>query len=280
MAFIGNTVQTQGFIPATDTFSGNGSTTAFTLSRPVASVQQVQAVISNVVQDPNSAYTVSGNTITFTSAPPSGTNNIYVRYTSLITQTLAPGLGTVGTAQLGTITNIWSGNSSLTLQTGTTPVTAMTINNSTGIITGNGRNLSPAIVPAGTVIQTQWYNFATNYTGTSASYVQITAFNQTFTPLYATSKVYVTFNTGINLICDGNVALTRNGSIIKDTWFGSSRQDDQYDYPQASGFYLDSPGTTSTVTYGIQARAGGCGNTIRIGGSDNHQSFTFMEIAA
>jgi hypothetical protein len=95
MAFIGNTVTTQGFVPAIDTFSGNASTTAFTLSRPVASVAQVEAVISNVVQDPNSAYTVSGNTLTFTSAPPSGTNNIYVRYTSLITQTLAPGLGTV-----------------------------------------------------------------------------------------------------------------------------------------------------------------------------------------
>ena len=150
---------------------------------------------------------------------------------------------------------------------------------STGLITGNGRNISPAMVPVGSVIQTQWNNMTVGFTATSASYVQVTAFNQTFTPLYASSKVYITFNTGINLICDGSVALTRNGSIIKDTWFGSSRQDDQFDYPQASGFYLDSPGTTSTVTYGIQVRATGCGNVIRIGGSDNHQSWTFMEIA-
>jgi hypothetical protein len=127
MSYIGNTVQTQGFVPAIDTFSGNGSTTAFTLSRPVASVAQVECTISNVPQDPNAAYTVSGNTITFTSAPPSGTNNIYVRYTSLITQTIAPSQGTVGTAQLGTITNIASGNSPLTLQTGSTPTTAITV---------------------------------------------------------------------------------------------------------------------------------------------------------
>jgi hypothetical protein len=163
---------------------------------------------------------------------------------------------------------------------GTSGTDYLAINQATGIITGNGRNLSPAMVPVGSVIQTQWNNFTVNYTGNNASYVQVTAFNQTFTPLYASSKVYVTFNTGINLICDGSVALTRNGSIIKDTWFGSSRQDDQFDYPQASGFYLDSPGTTSTVTYGIQVRATGCGNVVRIGGSDNHQSFTFMEIAA
>ena len=100
MAYIGNTAETQGFTPAVDFFSGNGSTTAFTLSRPVASVAQVQATIENVPQNPGDAFTVSGNTITFTSAPPSGTNNIYVYYTSPITQVIQPGQGTVGTAQL------------------------------------------------------------------------------------------------------------------------------------------------------------------------------------
>ena len=88
MAYLGNTPTTQGFIPAIDYFSGNGITTAFTLSRPVASVAQVQAVIENVPQNPGTAFTVSGNTITFDGAPPSGTNNIYVYYTSPITQVI------------------------------------------------------------------------------------------------------------------------------------------------------------------------------------------------
>lgn len=100
MAFIGNTNTTQGFIPAIDYFNGNGSTTAFTLSRPVASVAQVQAVVNNVAQNPSDAFTVSSNTITFTSAPLSGTNNIYVYYTSPITQVIAPGQGTVTTTSL------------------------------------------------------------------------------------------------------------------------------------------------------------------------------------
>ena len=85
MAYIGNNIQTQGFTPAVDYFSGNGSTVTFTLSRPVAAAVQVEAVIDNVIQNPSSAYTVSGNAITFTSAPLSGTNNIWVEYTSLIT---------------------------------------------------------------------------------------------------------------------------------------------------------------------------------------------------
>ena len=98
--YLGNTPTQQAFVPAVDVFSGNGSTTAFTLSRPVASVAQVQAFIENVPQSPVDAFTVSGNTITFTSAPPSGSSNIYVRYTSPITQVMQPGDGSVGTNQL------------------------------------------------------------------------------------------------------------------------------------------------------------------------------------
>ena len=100
MSYIGNTNTTQGFTPAIDYFSGNASTTAFTLSRPVASVAQVQAVVNNVAQNPSDAFTVNGNTITFTSAPSSGTNNIYVYYTSPITQVIAPSQGTVGLTAL------------------------------------------------------------------------------------------------------------------------------------------------------------------------------------
>ena len=98
MAFIGNTPTQQAFTPAIDYFSGNGSTTVFTLSRPVASAAQVQAIVNNVSQNPSTAFTVSGNTITFTGAPSAGTNNIYVQYTSPITQvnTLTQGPSIIG----------------------------------------------------------------------------------------------------------------------------------------------------------------------------------------
>ena len=109
MSYIGNTNITQGFIPAIDYFSGNASTTAFTLSRPVASVAQVQVTIDNVAQNPSSAYTVSANTITFTSAPLSGTNNIYVYYTSPITQVIAPGQGTVTATSMASSTGTGAG---------------------------------------------------------------------------------------------------------------------------------------------------------------------------
>ncbi len=100
MAYIGNSSTTQSFTPAIDYFSGNGSTTAFTLSRPVASAAQVMVVVNNVPQHPTTAFSVSGNTITFTGAPSTGTNNIYVYYTTLNQQVVQPGQGTVGTSQL------------------------------------------------------------------------------------------------------------------------------------------------------------------------------------
>ena len=68
--------------PHIDEFNGNGSTTAFTLTQiPSASnASNFIVFVDNVYQRFGSsfAYTVDGATLTFTSAPPSGTNNIQV----------------------------------------------------------------------------------------------------------------------------------------------------------------------------------------------------------
>jgi hypothetical protein len=77
MPYIGNPIYQSAFV--TDTFSGNGSTTAFTMSVAPAGVSNVLVAVSGVLQDP-STYGVVGNTITFSAAPPTGTNNISCRY--------------------------------------------------------------------------------------------------------------------------------------------------------------------------------------------------------
>ena len=106
MAYVGNNLTVQQYAPQIAYFSGNGSTTVFTLPIGVVTAAQILVVVANVPQNPSSSYSVSGTTLTFTSAPPSGTNNIWVEYTSLQTNLIQPANGTVGTAQLagGTIT--------------------------------------------------------------------------------------------------------------------------------------------------------------------------------
>ena len=68
--------------PHIDEFNGNGSTTAFTLTQTPSgnSANNFLVFVDNVYQRYGSsyAYTVNGTTLTFTSAPPSGTNNIQV----------------------------------------------------------------------------------------------------------------------------------------------------------------------------------------------------------
>ena len=67
--------------PHIDEFNGDGSTTAFTLTQvPSGNASNFIVFVDNVYQRYGSsyAYTVNGTTLTFTSAPPSGTNNIQV----------------------------------------------------------------------------------------------------------------------------------------------------------------------------------------------------------
>ena len=108
MAYIGNTPEVNTFAAGSDNFNGDGATTKFVLSRRVTGVNDVIAVIENVVQDPFTAYTIAANNtsgtadITFTSAPSSGSGNIQVRfnYMQSVTYDLIDG----GNIQGGTIT--------------------------------------------------------------------------------------------------------------------------------------------------------------------------------
>lgn len=97
MSYLGNTPTQQNFVAGADQFSGTGSQTVFTLSRVVNTVFDIFVTVSNVPQDPFTAYTISGNTLTFDSAPPSGTNNIDVVYRATNVQYFVPSPGsTVG----------------------------------------------------------------------------------------------------------------------------------------------------------------------------------------
>ena len=118
-------VNTAAVITAED-FSGTGSQTVYTMSVTPANSASVIIAISGVVQDP-STYTVSGTTLTFSTAPPAGTDNISCRYLALPTTTT--GTGAVINATNGIIINNQTISASYTIPVGsnamsTGPVTA------------------------------------------------------------------------------------------------------------------------------------------------------------
>ena len=83
MAYIGNSPANRFVAPkAASVFSGDGSTTAFTLDHAVGSDEDILVSVDGVIQEPSVAYAVSnGTTLTFTGAPSSNSgNNIFVYY--------------------------------------------------------------------------------------------------------------------------------------------------------------------------------------------------------
>ena len=63
-----------------NTFSGDGSTSAFTMTISVTNPQDILVFIGGVYQIPTTSYSVSGTTLTFTGIPlsPNGFDNSHV----------------------------------------------------------------------------------------------------------------------------------------------------------------------------------------------------------
>ena len=97
MSYIGTPIDTTNQFQSLvgKRFSGDASTTAFTLDVAPTSTLDIEVFVENVRQDPNSAYSLSGTTLTFAAAPPSGTNNIYVVHQAKAVGTISPAAGTV-----------------------------------------------------------------------------------------------------------------------------------------------------------------------------------------
>ena len=159
-----------------DTFDGNGSTTAFTLTRNPGSVYSPFVFVDGVIQDPITHYGISGTTITFTFAPASGTDNILVVYGPTLT---------AGTVSDGSITfdKLAPSNFMYQVETGDGTTTdfaldQQAINEQHLIVTvasvpqspdgttytliNNGNTISFAAAPAnGAKIIIRWYGVAT-----------------------------------------------------------------------------------------------------------------------
>ena len=80
MSYIGTPPAHSWKKATSQTFTGNNSTTAFTLNRRVSSPEDLEVFVNNIQQQPTTSYTIGTNgiTLTFSEAPPSG--SFYVVY--------------------------------------------------------------------------------------------------------------------------------------------------------------------------------------------------------
>ena len=97
MAAIGNQITSTPYV--NDVFSGTGSQTAFTLTFAPATTAAIAVHVAGVYQAP-SAYTLSGTTLTFNSAPAVGSSNIQVLHLSIGFVAQVPSDGSVTAAKM------------------------------------------------------------------------------------------------------------------------------------------------------------------------------------
>ena len=330
----------------TDYFSGNNTTVAFTLSRAPVSASSVIITISGVKQAA-STYGVSGTTLTFSAAPPTGTNNIEVLHLGVQPDTVVqPSYRTITefTATAGQTSfspasytagyidvyrnGVKLGSADFTATNGTTVVLAnacaagdyvrfegfliTTFNNaipntngavgdsliaslSASKLTGS-RTIPTASMPAGSVLQVVSTITSTTTTLTNMStWTDITNLSVSITPSSASSKIlvlasasYEIFRSAIEVA--GALKIVRNSTDVFAQYnnslgleAGLSTGSRIYFDGQWNGMVLDSPSTTSSVTYKIQGyntQNANSGRLIVNAQTNNQSSITVMEIAA
>jgi hypothetical protein len=155
MSYLGREPNTTGIADvASASFTGNGSTTAYTLPIEVGNEASVIVSIDGVRQH-TSAYTVSGAVLTFTAAPPNGgAIETVVIATDLEIGTVA--LNSVGIPELnvsdGTNGQALMTNGSGTLNFGNVDALPTQSGNTSLFLTTDGSSASWGAVPAGSPV--------------------------------------------------------------------------------------------------------------------------------
>jgi hypothetical protein len=199
MAYIGYQPSYLATAPfAVNTFTGDGSTTTFTLSQavPGANDAMVEVVVENVQQNPTDAYTIGGasnTSLIFSEAPISGAA-IYVIHKGEGTYNLQPSTGSVTSTSLDPVlrnftVDTFTGNGSTTSYTLTdTPYSANSI-----IVTVDG------------ILQTATTNYSVS--GTTLSF-------GTDAPASgaAITVLHLGFSTGNKSVADGTITPTKISS--------------------------------------------------------------------
>lgn len=115
----------------------------------------------------------------------------------------------------------------------------------------------------GAVLQVVSTTKTDTFSSASTSYIDITGFNVSITPKSSSSKILVfgqlTSSAGLQNVVSGFAQLVRDSTVIGNGAAGIAinNSGDSYFTTQFCFNYLDSPATTSTITYKVQFKGDG-----------------------
>ena len=205
MSYIGQQPLNNFVTKQSQTFSPDGSSTAFTLNFSVTSGVDIMLVINNVVQEPGAgkAYTASGTTLTMSEAP-GASDSMYCIFLGLALQTVNPGDGSVGTSKLAdsAITTAKL-NSSLDLSSKTITLASNMKNTPNfSAVPSSTQTISTSTWTA-VNFQTEIYDTASAYDGT----------NKFTVPTGQGGKYFFKANLSIDSVYDGDIIV---GNLYKN----------------------------------------------------------------
>jgi len=268
MPFIGNQPAESYASFETETFTVS-ATANYTLSHAVTNENEIRLVINGVVQQPGSgkAYTASGTTLTLSSATVSG-DVMYAVYLGRALQTVNPPAGSVGASQIS--------DSSIALgklsATGTKSSSTFLRGDNTFAVPGGGKVLQVLTATDQTLRSTTSTSFVTASNTLSVD----------ITPSATSSKIFITasFETGTGSGARGFWTIYKDSTNLGHTngMFSSSAGSVSTDGMSGSLTFLDSPSSTSELTYAVYMKTNG--TSCNMNANTVKGSIVVMEIGA
>jgi len=254
MAYIG-TPPSNAFTSLLKQDFSTSATTGYTLDHAVNNANDIALFINFVRQEPTAAYSASGTTLTLTSATASS-DDMYCVYLGQALQTVNPPNASVGLSQL--------------TATGTKDATTFLRGDNTFAEAGGGK-----------ILQVVTANETANRSITSTSYVNSSnGLTVDITPSATSSKIFIAVSiTKFKAPSGQAIFLTvyRDSSNIGGS-SGLALNGGFNESIPASFSIMDSPSSTSSLTYQVYAKTSG--GTSEYGDGSGISTITAFEIGA
>ena len=280
MAYIGKQ-PTVGNFQVCDAITVVNGQAAYTMQVSSSNVEPENAnhmlvSLNGVLQKPGSSFTISGATITFASNLATGDVIDFIILLGNVLDLGTPSDGTVTNAKLAQ--DIISAETALTSEPADTDEFLVSD-------AGTLKRIDYSLIKGcGKVLQVVTATDSTERSTTSSSLVTASnTLSVDITPAATSSKVLVitTFNSGNSSGSDTRYTIKRDSTDIGDTSEGivaTTHADANLMYATAAMSVLDSPSSTSALTYQVYLKAAGGTGYINKGGTLG--TITVMEIGA